>query len=70
MPNPFTKKNKSDTSENSTTSIAKSWITGKLGSVIIGSAIGYSLYHFGIIKQITNYLTNLTKKTSDTPAQL
>ena len=63
MPNPFIKKNKSDT-ENSTTSIAKSWITGKLGSIIIGSAIGYSLYHFGIIKQIKDYLTNLTKKTS------
>ena len=43
---------------------AKSWIEGKLGSWLIGSAIGYSLYHFGIISKLTNYLTNLTKKTT------
>lgn len=41
------------TSDNS----LKSWLTGKLGSFILFTAVGYGLYKFGIINKITNYFT-------------
>lgn len=40
--------------ENNKESSLKSWITGKLGSLLIFSAVGYALYKFGIIHKITS----------------
>ena len=68
----FTKKTKSEntkskdtnTPENQTT--LKSWLTGKLGSFILFTAVGYGLYKFGIISKITNYFKQDKGKTPAT----
>jgi len=71
----FSKKNKSENknsyqptnSSPKNTNSLHSWITGKVGSFIFFSAAGYALHKFGIIKQITNYLTKQDKGKNKVP---
>ena len=41
--------------EHKNQSTLKSWLTGKLGSFLLLSAVGYALYKLGIINRITNF---------------
>lgn len=59
----FTKKTKSDNKNEKTTNPSspenantlQSWVTGKFGSFLIFTAVGFALYKFGIINKLTNY---------------
>jgi hypothetical protein len=57
----FTKKSnkKSENNDNNdkenSNSFIKSWLTGKIGSLLIFFAVGHALYKFGIINKITKF---------------
>ena len=72
----FTKKNNSkNTNENNNSHENKStlshtlysWVTGKVGSFLIFTAVGYAIYHFGIIKQLTSYLPKFKEDKGKKP---
>ena len=58
--------NSHENNENKKDNSLKSWLTGKLGSFILFTAVGYGLYKFGIINKITNYFKKDKGKTPTT----
>ena len=49
-----TEKNNENNKEKSNSGI-KSWLTGKLGSFLIFSAVGFALYKFQIINKLSSF---------------
>jgi len=58
----FTKKNHQP---NQKTNTIESWITGKIASTLIGSAVCYALYKFGIYSKLKNYFKKSTPIFAD-----
>lgn len=69
----FTKKSKTENPQLKSNTL-NSWLNGKTASFLIGSAVSYALYHFGIVGKIKSYFTKkpttpIFSDNSDTQTQ-